>query len=281
MTPEPGPTTCLSAHRVTLGYGTSTVVKDLNLHVERGTFTVFLGPNASGKSTTLKALARLLSPREGTIQLDGEPIDRLRPKEYARRLAMLPQTPITPPNILVSDLILRGRAPYQSILRQYTREDQRIVAEAMTMTGINELAERPVDELSGGQRQRVWIAVALAQDTPVLLLDEPTTYLDLSHQIDILNLCARLHADGRTLVVVLHDLNLAARYATDLVVFDHGRVAAQGKPTDILTADLVNRVFGVACDVIADPQTNTPLIVPHRPPLLFADNASPLPSEGK
>ncbi|WP_293782375.1 ABC transporter ATP-binding protein [uncultured Aeromicrobium sp.] len=258
-------TPALEARGLTLGYGSRSVVRDVCLEVARGSFTVFLGPNASGKSTTLKGLARLLPPQRGSILLDGVDVSRFRPREYARRLAMLPQTPITPPNVLVSDLVLRGRAPHQTLLRQYTREDERVVAEAMELTGVTDLADRPVDELSGGQRQRVWLAVSLAQQTPILLLDEPTTYLDLAHQIEILDLCARLHASGRTLVVVLHDLNLAARYASDIVLFDRGEVAARGTPSAVITAETVRTVFGLGCEVLPDPRTGTPMVVPDPP----------------
>lgn len=267
----------LSAQGLDLGYDDRLVVSGLDLAVRRGSFTALIGPNACGKSTALRGLARLLKPRGGTVLLDGEDIARRRTRDIARELALLPQAPITPPSVTVADLVARGRAPYQSLLRQYGVEDERAVKDAMAATGVADLADRDVDQLSGGQRQRVWIAVALAQATPVLLLDEPTTYLDITHQIEVLDLCARLHAEGRTLVVVLHDLNLAARYATELVAFREGAVVAQGSPADVITPEIVHRVFDLHCDVVPDPQTGTPLVVPRRPPHL----AAPVPLERK
>ncbi|RGE20166.1 ABC transporter ATP-binding protein [Leucobacter sp. wl10] len=258
----------LEVRGASFGYGAHPVVRDVDVDIRPGAFTVFIGPNASGKSTTLKGLARLLPPLSGSVRLEGRDAADYRPRQYARRLAMLPQAPITPPDVRVCDLVLRGRAPYQSLLRQFSRRDEQVVAEAMRLTGVEELADRRVDELSGGQRQRVWIAVSLAQETPILLLDEPTTYLDLAHQIEVLDLCARLHAEGRTLVVVLHDLNLAARYATDMVLFRDGMVAAHGSPGEVLTAPRVSEVFGLGCDVVPDPRTGTPMIVPEIPPHL-------------
>jgi len=261
-------TNALEAERVTLSYDRVAVVEGLELGIRTGSFTVLIGPNACGKSTALKGLARLLTPAAGRVLLDGRDIALRKTRDIARELALLPQAPLTPPSVTVADLVSRGRAPYQSLLRQYSREDERAVTAAMAATGIEDLADRPVDELSGGQRQRVWIAVALAQETDVLLLDEPTTYLDLAHQIEVLDLCARLHAAGRTLVVVLHDLNMAARYATELVAFKAGRVVAQGTPHEVVTPAIVREVFGLEADVILDPQTGTPLVVPHRPPHL-------------
>lgn len=181
----------------------------------------------------------------------------------ARTLGLLPQSSVAPDGITVGDLVARGRYPHQGLLRQWSREDERVVQESMAATGVAELADRYVDELSGGQRQRVWIAMALAQQTPLLLLDEPTTYLDIQHQIDVLDLCAELHeTQGRTLVAVLHDLNHAARYATHLIAMRDGRIVAEGAPNDIVDAELVERVFGLKCQVIADPETGTPLVVP-------------------
>jgi iron complex transport system ATP-binding protein len=258
----------LRAEGVTLSYNKVAAVEGLELGIRAGSFTVLIGPNACGKSTALKGLARLLTPASGRVLLDGRDIARRKTREIARELALLPQAPLTPPSVTVADLVSRGRAPYQSLLRQYSREDERAVTAAMVATGVEDLADRSVDELSGGQRQRVWIAVALAQETEVLLLDEPTTYLDLAHQIEVLDLCARLHAQGRTLVVVLHDLNMAARYATELIAFKAGRVVAHGTPHEVVTPGIVREVFGLEADVIPDPQTGTPLVVPHRPPHL-------------
>jgi iron complex transport system ATP-binding protein len=257
----PGPAR-LAADAVELTYDTRVVATDLSLSVPDGSFTVIVGPNACGKSTLLRALARLLAPRRGTVYLDGQSIRTLRSKEVARRLGLLPQTSIAPDGITVADLVARGRYPHQRLLRQWSSEDERIVASAMADTGVLDLADRLVDELSGGQRQRAWLAMALAQQTPILLLDEPTTYLDIAHQIEVLDLCARLHEQRRTLVAVLHDLNHACRYATHLVAMRDGAIVRQGDPRQIVTAALVEEVFGLACRVIDDPETGTPLVIP-------------------
>ncbi|WP_067802624.1 ABC transporter ATP-binding protein [Actinomadura formosensis] len=254
--------TRLRAEDLTLAYEKRVVAERLGVQIPDGSFTVIVGPNACGKSTLLRALARLLRPREGTVYLDGDPIGALAPKRLARRLGLLPQSPLTPEGITVGDLVARGRYPHQSLLRQWSREDEAAVTEAMEAVGVTGLADRVVDELSGGQRQRVRLALVLAQRTGILLLDEPTTYLDIAHQIEVLDLCARLHEEGRTLVAVLHDLNHACRYATHLIAMRGGEVLAEGPPAEIVTAELVERVFGLPCRVIADPETATPLIVP-------------------
>ncbi|GAA4660056.1 ABC transporter ATP-binding protein [Kineococcus glutinatus] len=266
MHPTPAPPAArLSARGLTLAYERRTVVEGLDLDVPDGSFTVIVGPNACGKSTLLRALARMLTPREGGVHLDGQLIGRYRAKEVARRLGLLPQSASAPDGITVADLVARGRFPHQRFLRPWSAEDERAVAQAMAATGVDVLAERAVDELSGGQRQRVWLAMALAQETPVLLLDEPTTYLDIAHQIEVLDLCARLHEEGgRTLVAVLHDLNHACRYATHLVAMRAGRIEAQGAPAQVVDAALVERVFGLPCVVVPDPETGTPLVVPRR-----------------
>ncbi|PVZ14718.1 ABC transporter ATP-binding protein [Actinomycetospora cinnamomea] len=257
----------LLARDVTLGYEGRTVTSGLSVAIPDGSFTVIVGPNACGKSTLLAALARVLRPSAGAVLLDGQQIANYRSKEVARRLGLLPQTATAPGGITVGDLVARGRYPHQQLLRQWSDTDEEAVVEAMALTNTSDLAERLVDELSGGQRQRVWLAMALAQQTPILLLDEPTTYLDISHQVDVLELCARLHADlGRTLVAVLHDLNQAARYATHLVALRRGgEVAASGPPAEILTEELVTDVYGLACRVLPDPETGTPMVVPRRP----------------
>jgi len=253
----------LRGEDLTLAYDDRTITEGLDLEVPDGSFTVVVGPNACGKSTLLRALARMLKPREGRVLLDGRAIHSLPSKEVARRLGLLPQTATAPDGITVADLVARGRFPHQGLLRQWTPEDERAVDAALASTRVADLAERSVDELSGGQRQRVWIAMALAQETPILLLDEPTTFLDIAHQIEVLDLCAQLHEEqGRTLVAVLHDLNHACRYATNLVVLKDGAVAAQGLPSQVVTADLVEDVFGLPCVVIDDPETGTPLVVP-------------------
>ncbi|MER7335717.1 ABC transporter ATP-binding protein [Micromonospora sp. NPDC000119] len=253
----------LSGSAMTLAYERRTIAEDLSVAVPDRSFTVIIGPNACGKSTLLRALSRLLKPTAGAVLLDGEDIHRLPARGVARTLGLLPQTSVAPDGIGVAELVARGRYPHQGLLRQWSREDERVVAESMAATGVADLADRPVDELSGGQRQRVWIAMALAQQTPLLLLDEPTTYLDIAHQIEILDLCARLHEEqGRTLVAVLHDLNHAARYATHLIAMRDGRVVAAGPPREVVTADLVEEVFRLPCRVIDDPETGTPLVVP-------------------
>jgi iron complex transport system ATP-binding protein len=250
---------------LTLAYDRRTIAEDLDVVVPDGSFTVIVGPNACGKSTLLRALARILKPAAGSVLLDGEKIGAWPAKKLARTLGLLPQTSIAPDGITVADLVARGRYPHQGLLRQWSRDDERVVAESMAATGVQDLADRYVDELSGGQRQRVWIAMALAQETPLLLLDEPTTYLDIAHQIEILDLCARLHQEGRTVVAVLHELNHAARYATHLIAMREGRIVAEGDPNKVVTADLVKDVFGLPCRVIDCPETGTPLVIPAAP----------------
>ncbi|MFE7779365.1 ABC transporter ATP-binding protein [Streptomyces sp. NPDC057445] len=253
----------LTAESVTLAYDQRVIAEDLSVGIPDNSFTVIVGPNACGKSTLLRALSRMLKPSQGRVLLDGQTIHSMPAKKVARTLGLLPQSSIAPDGITVGDLVARGRYPHQGLLRQWSREDERIVQESMTATGVAELAERYVDELSGGQRQRVWIAMALAQQTPLLLLDEPTTFLDIQHQLEILDLCAELHeTQGRTLVAVLHDLNQAARYASHLIAMREGKIAAQGAPGEVVTAELVEHVFGVRSQVIDDPETGTPLVVP-------------------
>ncbi|MEU0217062.1 ABC transporter ATP-binding protein [Streptomyces sp. NPDC006265] len=257
------PVNRLSAENVTLAYDRRVIAEQLSVEIPDQSFTVIVGPNACGKSTLLRALSRMLKPSEGRVLLDGNVIQSMPAKKVARTLGLLPQASVAPDGITVADLVGRGRYPHQGILRQWSTEDERVVQESMRQTGVAELGDRYVDELSGGQRQRVWIAMALAQQTPLLLLDEPTTYLDIQHQIDVLDLCAELHEEqGRTLVAVLHDLNHAARYASHLIALREGRMIAEGAPKDIVTAELVEEVFGLRCQVIDDPETGTPLVVP-------------------
>ncbi|TCJ99617.1 ABC transporter ATP-binding protein [Nocardia alba] len=245
-----------------VGYGERTVIADLDVVVPDGSFTVIVGPNACGKSTLLRALSRLLRPQHGAVLLDGKEVAGYGGKEFAREVGLLPQQSIAPEGITIIDLVSRGRFPYQKMFRQWTDEDQRAVDVALEVTRLTELSTRPVEALSGGQRQRVWIAMALAQQTPILLLDEPTTYLDLGHQIEVLELCVGLNRRGTTLVAVLHDLNQAARYASHIIAMRGGEIVAVGPPAEIITAELVEQVFGVYAQVIDDPQTGTPLVVP-------------------
>jgi iron complex transport system ATP-binding protein len=255
----------LSADGVRLAYGDKVVVSDLDLDLTDGSFTAIVGPNGCGKSTLLRALGRLMRPASGQVLLDGRAIARTPTREVARVLGLLPQAPIAPEGLTVADLVARGRHPHQSWLRQWSRDDEALVAEALSWTDMADLADRPVDALSGGQRQRAWISMALAQGTDLLLLDEPTTYLDLSHQIDVLELVGRLHAErGRTVVVVLHDLNLAARYAQRLVAMKDGALVASGTPDEVLTESLLADVFDLEARVLPDPVTGTPMVVPVR-----------------
>jgi len=263
MTRSPDPSvTRLHADAVTLGYDERTIATDLSIAIPDGSFTVIVGPNACGKSTLLRALSRLLVPASGKVFLDGHSIGDLPAKEVARRLGLLPQSAIAPEGITVADLVARGRYPHQSFLRQWSQADEMAVVASMDATHVTDLSGRLVDELSGGQRQRVWIAMVLAQETPILLLDEPTTFLDIAHQIEMLDLLADLNAQGRTLVAVLHDLNHACRYASHLVVMKEGRIVAEGAPAAIVNERLVEHVFGMPCLVIDDPVSNTPLVVP-------------------
>ncbi|MFP5317795.1 MAG: ABC transporter ATP-binding protein [Acidimicrobiia bacterium] len=253
----------LGADSVRLAYDDRVVVHDLSITIRPGRITVIVGPNACGKSTLLRALARLLKPKAGTVHLDGQAIGKLPTREVATRLGILPQSPVAPEGLTVADLVARGRNPHQRWLQQWSADDEEAVAEALAATGTAELATRPVDELSGGQRQRAWIGMALAQGTPILLLDEPTTFLDLAHQVEVLDLLARLNRDeGRTVVLVLHDLNQACRYAHHLVAMVDGGIAAEGPPAEVVTEELVERVFGLAVRILPDPVTGSPLVVP-------------------
>ena len=253
----------LAARELTLGYGERTVIEDLDLVVPPGQVTAIVGANACGKSTLLRSMSRLLSPRAGRVLLDGKAVHRMPAKELARTLGLLPQSPIAPEGITVADLVGRGRNPHQRLLSRWSREDDAAVAAALDATHTADLAERSVDELSGGQRQRVWIAMALAQQTELLLLDEPTTFLDVSHQIEVLDLLTDLNrARGTTIVMVLHDLNMAARYSDHLIALADGHLHAAGDPAEVLTEDCVRAVFGLDSQVITDPVSGRPLMVP-------------------
>ncbi|PYE88068.1 ABC transporter ATP-binding protein [Phyllobacterium leguminum] len=253
----------LTAHQLSSGYGDTEILHGLDLAVPPGKITVIVGANACGKSTLLRTMSRLIAPRQGHVLLDGKSIHRTPPRELARVLGLLPQSPIAPEGIAVADLVSRGRHPHQGMFSRWTRKDDEAVAAALAATKTEDLAEKPVDELSGGQRQRVWIAMALAQQTEILLLDEPTTFLDISHQIEVLDLLTDLnHARGTTIVMVLHDLNLAARYADHLVAMVAGRLHVSGKPEDVLTQENVRQIFALESRIVTDPTSGRPIMLP-------------------
>lgn len=266
----------LSAEGISFGYPDRRIGTDLDLTVPPGSFTVIVGPNACGKSTLLRAMSRLLAPSRGRVVLDGRDIASYPSKVVARRLGLLPQTSLAPEGIAVADLVSRGRFPFQSALRAWSRADEAAVREALDMTATAPLAGRLVDELSGGQRQRVWVAMVLAQQTPLMLLDEPTTFLDIAHQIELLDLFADLndHA-GRTIVAVLHDLNHAARYASHVVAMRDGAIVATGTPAEVLTEELVEDVFDLRCRVITDPVSGAPLVLPEMSRRRHPERGSP------
>lgn len=254
----------LEANSLTLGYSDTIIIKDLNLKISTGKITVFVGANGCGKSTLLRSLARLLKPKSGQIFLDGDEVKILSTKEVAKRLAILPQGPIAPEGLTVLQLVKQGRYPHQSWLKQWSREDEIIVNKALEATRMKEFAERSVDSLSGGQRQRAWIAMTLAQKTDIILLDEPTTYLDMTHQIEVLDLLFELNElKNRTVVMVLHDINLACRYAHNIVAVCNQTVYSQGKPEEVITQDMVKDVFQMNCEITMDPLFGTPLCIPH------------------
>nr|WP_277879776.1 ABC transporter ATP-binding protein [Coleofasciculus sp. FACHB-SPT9] len=253
----------LSTRRLTLAYEGVPIIKNLDLAIPEGKITALVGANGCGKSTLLRGLARLLKPRNGTVYLDAADLFKLSTKEVAKQLGILPQGPVAPEGLTVRDLVALGRYPYQNWLQQWSKEDERLVALALATTGMTELAERSLDTLSGGQRQRAWIAMALAQDTEILLLDEPTTFLDLAHQIEVLDLLLELNqTQGRTLVMVLHDLNQACRYADYLVAVKEGCVYAHGTPMQVMTEAMVREVFGLGCRIVEDPVAGTPMCIP-------------------
>ncbi|MBD2607337.1 ABC transporter ATP-binding protein [Scytonema hofmannii FACHB-248] len=248
---------------LTLGYNGTTIIKNLDLTIPKGQITALVGANGCGKSTLLRGLARLLKPSKGSVYLDATDVFKLSTKDIAQKLAILTQGPVPPEGLTVRDLVACGRFPYQSWLQQWTKEDERLVEVALEITRMKEFAERELDTLSGGQRQRAWIAMALAQDTDILLLDEPTTFLDLAHQIEVLDLLWELNQNqGRTLVMVLHDLNQACRYADYLVAVKEGQVFTVGEPNLVMTEEMVREVFGLECRIVPDPVSGTPMCVP-------------------
>lgn len=253
----------LAARELDVAYGDRQVLSGLDLDFEPGAVTAIVGPNGCGKSTLLRSCARLVRPRSGAVLLDGRAVDTTPTKQLARVLGLLPQNPVAPEGITVADLVGRGRHPHQGGFARWSTRDTEAVASALDSTGTGDLADRPVDELSGGQRQRVWIAMALAQEPEVLLLDEPTTYLDVTHQLEVLDLVRELNRSlGTTVIMVLHDLNLAARYADQLIAVRDGVVHATGRPHQVLRPQLVREVFGLECQIIADPVSHTPLVIP-------------------
>lgn len=253
----------IDINNLSLSYDSKTIiVHNLNLSIQRGAITALVGANGCGKSTLLRGLSHLLKPSIGTVTLDGQDIHRMKSKDLARQLGILPQSPVAPEGLTVHELVAQGRYPHQSWLQQWSKEDERIVQEALTTTNLSLFANSPVDTLSGGQRQRAWIAMTLAQQTDILLLDEPTTYLDIAYQMDLLDLLADLNAEGRTIVMVLHDLNQAARYADTIIALRGGQIVAQGTPEQVVTPQNILQVFGLEAHVVSDPVTGTPLCVP-------------------
>jgi iron complex transport system ATP-binding protein len=253
----------LAAEQLAVGYDQREIIHDLSVRIPTGKITVIVGANACGKSTLLKTLARLLKPSKGTVMLDGKSIQQVSTREVATKLGLLPQSPTAPEGITVADLVGRGRYPHQGWIRQWTKADDEAVAAAMISTDVLEIADRPIDELSGGQRQRVWIAMALAQETNILLLDEPTTFLDLTHQFEVLDLLVDLNKrDDRTIVLVLHDLNQACRFADHLIAMKDGDIVCEGDPREVITEQIVEDVFGLAVRIVPDPVAGTPMVVP-------------------
>lgn len=254
----------LTTTQLTLSYETATIIHTLNLDIPAGKITALVGPNGCGKSTLLRGLARLLKPKGGSVLLDGHAIHKVATKTLAKQLGILPQGPVAPEGLTVRELVAQGRYPHQSWFQQWSEADEQAAAKALRITGMDALADRPVDALSGGQRQRAWIAMTLAQETAILLLDEPTTFLDMAHQIEVLHLLERLNVDeGRTVVMVVHDLNHAARYAHRIIALCEGRIAAAGSPLDVVTPAVVRAVFGVEADIVPDPRTGVPLCIPY------------------
>ncbi|MEO0561332.1 MAG: ABC transporter ATP-binding protein [Chloroflexota bacterium] len=253
----------IDVNNLSLTYdGNTLIIDQLDLTIEKQSVTALVGPNGCGKSTLLRGISRLLKPKTGSVYLDGRKVHSMNAKELAREMGILPQSPSVPEGLTVHELVAQGRYPHQSWFQQWSGEDERIVQDALTTTTLTEFADRPVDTLSGGQRQRAWVAMALAQQTDVLLLDEPTTYLDMAYQVDVLDLLEDLNQDGRTIVMVLHDLNQAARYADHIVALCEGRIITQGAPRSVMTSETIQQVFGLQTQIIDDPVTGTPMCVP-------------------
>ncbi len=263
----------LHAEQLALAYDNNMIINGLELRVPAGKITALVGPNGCGKSTLLRGLARLLSPKQGHVYLDSKAIHTMPTKELAKQIGILPQSPVAPEGLTVRELVAQGRYPHQSWFQQWSKEDEALTEEAMTITNIIDFADRPLDTLSGGQRQRGWIAMALAQETEILLLDEPTTFLDIAYQLEVLELMMTLNQSGRTIIMVLHDLNQACRYAHHLVAMRDGEICAAGEPSTVLTADMVEQVFHIHAQIVADPVTGTPMCIPIR----RAEPVTPIP----
>jgi len=255
----------ININNLSLSYdGTTTIINELNLDIQVGTVTALVGSNGCGKSTLLRGISRLLKPAKGAVYLDGQQVHSMKARDLAKQLGILPQSPTAPEGLTVHELVAQGRYPHQNWFQQWSQEDERIVNDALSTTDLESFADRPVDTLSGGQRQRAWIAMALAQQTDILLLDEPTTYLDMAYQVDVLELLAELNEKGRTIILVLHDLNQAARYADTIVALREGSILAQGTPQEVMTSDQIHAVFDLETQVIEDPITGTPMCIPLR-----------------
>lgn len=252
----------LQADQLSLAYDGVSIIEQLNLEAPAGRITALVGPNGCGKSTLLRGLARLLKPKGGMVYLDGKAIHALPTKQVAQQIGLLPQSPVAPAGLTVYELVAQGRYPHQSWFQQWSAEDARCTQEALAITNLTELADRPLDTLSGGQRQRAWIAMALAQETEILLLDEPTTFLDMAYQLEVLDLLHDLNERGRTIIMVLHDLNQACRYADHIVAMREGKIVAQGAPHEVMTPELIKEVFQLNCQIVLDPICGTPLCVP-------------------
>ncbi|WP_349827473.1 ABC transporter ATP-binding protein [Brevibacterium litoralis] len=252
----------LEARAVRLGYDATPIVHGVDFRLRPGSFTTIIGPNGCGKSTLLKGMARLLAPSDGQVVLDGKTLQDWKPKTAARRIGLLPQTSVAPEGITVHGLVSRGRYPHQGFLQPWSDADERAVEAALERTGLVQLRHASVNALSGGQKQRVWVAMALAQETEILLLDEPTTYLDIAFQLDLLELFAELNAEGTTILSVLHDLTHAARYSDHIVAMKDGRIEAEGAPSEVVTEATVERIFGITCDIVPDPRSGNPLVIP-------------------
>ncbi|BET63141.1 ABC transporter ATP-binding protein [Yersinia pseudotuberculosis] len=254
----------LTTQKLSLGYGQQLIINKLSLSIKNGAFSVIIGPNGCGKSTLLRALSRSLLPQNGSIRLDQQDIQHYKAKVFARQLSLLSQGASISETLTVFDLVSRGRYAHQSFFHQWSTEDERIVKAAISAVNLESLVQQRVSELSGGQRQRAWFAMTLAQHTPIVLLDEPTTYLDIAHQIEMLDLCQELQQQGKTLVLVLHDINQALRYATHLIMLKEGQIYAEGLPESIVTEDSITAVFGLRCRIITDPESGKPLVIPRR-----------------